>query len=112
MATRIPLIILGRKRAVGETIASFLSPTYHVVDIIHTLPDIPRSLQAASTRPKGFVIGGGFDDTSAKEAEQLAKAFDKAIQVVRVPQGYMQKVGPDGVATWIKQQLDGCNWKL
>ncbi len=76
--------------------------------IVPSPAELRAALDAAKERPRGLLIGGGFSDEEAAEGEAAFRAWDPSatLVVVRVTPGTVEKVGPAGVAGWIKGELD------
>eukprot|EP00877_Chromochloris_zofingiensis_P002477 jgi/Chrzof1/1222/Cz01g45090.t1 len=106
----IPLVTMGKHVELVNKVADYLAPTYKVQSWTGEVNQLRAVIQAAPEQPRGLLIGGGFTDDEAEQGAAVIKEINPSAKVVRVTPGTIEKVGPAGVAQWIKQQLDAHHW--
>ena len=112
----IPILTLGKHRPIGQTIATVLAPHGFSVNGIldidpYTSKELAGALRVLEPRPQALLIGGGYTDQEAGQAELVFDEYKKDVglekgTVVRVGPGVLDKVGREGVGVWIVGELE------
>ena len=112
----IPCLTLGKHRPIAQTIAGVLAPHGFSVNGIldidpYTSAELAVALRVLEPRPQALLIGGGYTDEEAKQAQTVFDEYKKEVSlekgtVVRVGPGVLNKVGREGVGKWIIEQLE------
>ena len=81
---------------------------------MHTWSDseLALALRVLEPPPQALLIGGGYTDEDADKAQAVFDEYTKEMgisngRLVRVEPGVVERVGPNGVAGWVLEQLQG-----
>ncbi|MCJ1457105.1 hypothetical protein MMC28_007471 [Mycoblastus sanguinarius] len=103
----IPILTIGKHRDIGQEVGRVLAPHGFSVNGILSMQtysptELALVLRVLEPRPQALLIGGGYSDAEAEQAEVAFNDYRKEVGVsdgkfVRVGPGKLSELGREGV---------------
>ena len=112
----IPILTLSQNREIARNIAKAIAPrNFSVNGILEMDPyssrDLGLTLRVLEPRPLAVIMGRGYSDEEAEQAQTVFKDYmnETGVEdgtVVKISQKVFDEVGKDGISSWVQKQLE------